>query len=110
MKTKSFFIVKVLFIVYMGLFLQSCSDADDKEKNFSNELTPSDPNHPAAVIGPMDPVNTIPYPVIPGDEYIIELDRWDIPNNRTSPEKTTDNLQAAIDWAVSEGYGRIRLP
>lgn len=110
MKTNSFFIITVLSIVYMGLFLQSCSDADDKQKNFSSELTPSDPNHPGAVIGPMEPVSSIPYAEIPGDEYIIELDRWDIPNNRTSPEKTTDNLQAAIDWAVSEGYGRIHLP
>src|SRR5690606_5564281 len=110
MNTKSHFIVKALFIVYMSLFLQSCSDADDKQKNVSKQLTPSDPNHPGAVIGPMEPVSSIPYAEIPGDEYMIELDRWDIPNNRTSPEKTTDNLQAAIDWAVSEGYGRIHLP
>lgn len=84
----------------MGLFVQSCSDADDKQKIFTNELTPSDPNHPGAVIGPMEPVNSIPYAEIPGDEYIIELDRWEIPNNRTSPEKTTDNLNLASSYSI----------
>lgn len=50
-------------------------------------------------------------PSMPNDlEYIIELDRWKIPNNRTVPIQTTDNLQAAIDWATSEGYSRIILP
>jgi parallel beta-helix repeat protein len=50
-------------------------------------------------------------PIIPaGDEYLIELGRWDIPSNRTQPVKTTDNLQAAIDWARNEGYSRVRLP
>ncbi len=43
-------------------------------------------------------------------EYIIDLDRWDIPNNGTNAIKTTANLQAAIDWAHQEGYNRVVLP
>jgi len=43
-------------------------------------------------------------------EYVIDVDQWDIPNDGTSPEKTTINLQAAIDWAHSEGYSRVILP
>lgn len=43
-------------------------------------------------------------------EYTIELNRWNIPNIGTQAETTTDNLQAAIDWAVSEGFNRIIIP
>ncbi len=43
-------------------------------------------------------------------EYIIDLNRWDIPNNGTNAIKTTTNLQAAIDWAHEENYGRVVLP
>lgn len=50
-------------------------------------------------------------PTISGDqEYIIELDRWDIPNDNTDALKTTANLQAAIDWAHEEEYTKITLP
>ncbi|SIS72247.1 parallel beta-helix repeat (two copies) [Zobellia uliginosa] len=43
-------------------------------------------------------------------EYTIDLEQWDIPNDGTAPLKTTANLQAAIDWAHDEGYGRVILP
>jgi len=43
-------------------------------------------------------------------EYIIDLTRWDIPSNRSNPVKTTDNLQAAIDWAVEQNFNRIVIP
>ena len=59
---------------------------------------------------PRDPISVMPYDAISGSEYTIELDYWDIPNDGTDPVKTTDNLQAAIDWASGEGYGIIRLP
>ena len=50
-------------------------------------------------------------PIITGNkEYVIELDRWDIPNTNTDFSKTTTNLQAAIDWAHDEGYSRVILP
>jgi len=52
----------------------------------------------------------LPYEEIPQKEYTIDLKQWDIPSDGTQPVKTTDNLQAAIDWAVSEGYGIIKLP
>jgi len=57
-----------------------------------------------------EPISDLPYSEIPSKEYIIDLAHWDIPSNRKDPVKTTDNLQAAIDWAVGEGYGKIRLP
>ncbi|WP_308992785.1 right-handed parallel beta-helix repeat-containing protein [Mariniflexile litorale] len=43
-------------------------------------------------------------------EYTIDVVQWDIPINRTNALKTTENLQAAIDWAHKEGYSRIVLP
>ncbi len=46
----------------------------------------------------------------PINEYTIELSRWDIPSNRSNPVKTTDNLQAAIDWATAQGFNRIVIP
>ena len=42
--------------------------------------------------------------------YTIELDRWNIPSNRSSAVTTTDNLQAAIDWAKDQGFNRITIP
>ncbi|SFW20769.1 right-handed parallel beta-helix repeat-containing protein [Cellulophaga fucicola] len=43
-------------------------------------------------------------------EYIIDLEQWNIPNNGTDPVTTTANLQAAIDWAYDEGFGMVTLP
>ncbi|MWW23488.1 right-handed parallel beta-helix repeat-containing protein [Algibacter lectus] len=43
-------------------------------------------------------------------EYTIDLDFWDIPNTNSDVIKTTENLQAAIDWAHNEGYTRVILP
>ncbi len=45
-----------------------------------------------------------------GGEYIIELSRWNIPSNGSEPVKTTNNLQAAIDWASSQNFSTIVLP
>jgi len=45
-----------------------------------------------------------------GSEYTIDLALWDIPNNRMNPDKTTTNLQAAIDWAHEQGYTKVTLP
>lgn len=43
--------------------------------------------------------------------YTIDVEKWDIPSNRTNPEKTTANLQKAIDWASQENsFQRIILP
>lgn len=43
-------------------------------------------------------------------EYVIDLNHFDIPSNRSEPVKTTNNLQAAINWASEQGYGRIIVP
>ncbi|MDO5968248.1 right-handed parallel beta-helix repeat-containing protein [Flavivirga aquimarina] len=42
--------------------------------------------------------------------YTIDVIEWDIPNNSTDAIKTTANLQAAIDYAHDEGYGKVILP
>ncbi|PKN45609.1 MAG: hypothetical protein CVU59_08545, partial [Deltaproteobacteria bacterium HGW-Deltaproteobacteria-17] len=50
-------------------------------------------------------------PVLTGaGEYVIELDRWDIPDTGTDAARTTANLQAAVDWAHEQGYARVVLP
>lgn len=50
-------------------------------------------------------------PVVQGDVYTIELGRWGIANDGAgNPVNNTDNIQAAIDWAVAAGYGTVRLP
>lgn len=50
-------------------------------------------------------------PSIPtGTTYEIELSRWDIPSNGSQPIKTTDQLQAAINWASEQGANKIVIP
>ena len=88
------------------LFFLSCSqESIDEPFTVQNaQEIPQDFTEPGT------PVTELPYPEIPEKAYTIELDRWDIPNNRTDPDKTTQNLQKAIDWAVIAGYGRIHVP
>ncbi len=50
-------------------------------------------------------------PAIAGNsEYTIDVNEWDIPNTRTNAIKTTENLQAAIDWAHEQGHTKVILP
>lgn len=50
-------------------------------------------------------------PEVEGTAYTIELQRWGINNDGQGPSPTnTDNIQTAIDWAVSEGFSTIKLP
>ena len=88
----------------------SCSKEPSINVETITELSPSDPNNPNPFNGTMDPVSTVPYTDISNNTYIIELERWNIKNNRSNAEETTDNLQEAIDWATNEGYGIIKLP
>lgn len=102
---------QILLVAVTCCVFQACiKQTEDPVNLFNSKITPSDPDHPKSIVGPMDAIAQMPYVEIPDREYVIELDRWDIPGNGTSPEKTTDNLQAAIDWATGEGYGRVRLP
>ena len=43
-------------------------------------------------------------------DYVIDLDRWNIPSNRSQAVRTTNNLQAAINWAKDQGFTRITIP
>lgn len=56
------------------------------------------------------PLTDLPYPEIPNTSYTIDLTVWDIPANRTDPVKTTQNLQAAVNWASQQGFGTVRFP
>ncbi|TGV03994.1 right-handed parallel beta-helix repeat-containing protein [Flavivirga rizhaonensis] len=95
----------------LTLCMYSCfEDSEDLQIFVNSELSPTDSNNPNPFMGAMPPIETMSYNEIPTQKYIIELERWDIPNDRKDPEKTTDNIQKAIDWAVSEGYGQICLP
>lgn len=42
--------------------------------------------------------------------YGIELSRWNIANNATNAEATTDGLNAAIAWAHENNFGTVRIP
>lgn len=54
---------------------------------------------------------TVRQPLIPpGEQYVIDVDQWDIPNNRSQPVKTTNQLQAAIDYAKDAGFNHIAIP
>ena len=54
---------------------------------------------------------TVAYPVlVHSSEYIIDLNDWDIPINRTNAIKTTDNLQAVIDYAAEQGFTKVVIP
>ncbi len=86
------------------------SDSLENEDANSNSDTTIQTREPQEITGAMDAITTLPYSEISERSYTIELDRWDIPSDKTAAEKTTDNLQKAIDWAVGEGYGIIRLP
>ncbi|WP_165748374.1 right-handed parallel beta-helix repeat-containing protein [Cellulophaga sp. Z1A5H] len=44
------------------------------------------------------------------EAYTIDLAQWNIPNDGTDAATTTTNLQAAIDWAHTEGFSTVTLP
>lgn len=96
----------------LALSLTSCFDDidDDQTATVVTPLSPTDPDNPNPFNGVMTPIDVMPYDQISNERYCIDLQAWDIPNNRTEPVKTTDNIQAAIDWAISQGYGEVCLP
>lgn len=49
-------------------------------------------------------------PNVPAKECTIELARWNISNDGTHPDETTDGINAALEALVEEGCGRVRLP
>ncbi|WP_303317631.1 right-handed parallel beta-helix repeat-containing protein [Flavivirga abyssicola] len=109
--TPYFNIKRYTLLFCLALCMYSCfEDSEDLQVFVNSELSPTDTNNPNPFMGAMSPIETMSYNEIPTEKYIIELERWDIPNDRKDPERTTDNIQKAIDWAVSEGYGQICLP
>ncbi|WP_298555686.1 right-handed parallel beta-helix repeat-containing protein [uncultured Algibacter sp.] len=99
-----------LYFCISTLIFSCYNDKDDSKDVSSSPLSNTDSNNPNPFNGVMRPIEVLPYPEISTKTYVIELERWDIPNNRTEAVKTTDNLQSAINWAISQAYGIIRLP
>lgn len=105
---------KLIYLFFISaLLFASCDEAIGIEEEVIippvEEVIPI-PDDDETEVGEKDPITLMPYSQIPDKDYTIELERWDIPNNGTEPVKTTDNLQAAIDWASAEGFGKIHLP
>ncbi|MFB9057789.1 right-handed parallel beta-helix repeat-containing protein [Mariniflexile ostreae] len=89
------------------LFLNSCyNDHDDENSSDFGTITEDlDSNGlPQMLFKIQLPIATHTL------EYTIDVVQWDIPINNTNAVKTTANLQAAIDWAHSEGFTRVILP
>ncbi len=42
--------------------------------------------------------------------YVIDLKKWDIPNDGTNAVKTTENINSALTWAKNNGYNTVVLP
>lgn len=107
-----YFKKKYFLFACLSLSLFSCfEDLDDILVAETNTpLSPTDPDNPNPFSGVMQAIEAMPYDEISNNRYCIDLEVWDIPNNRTEPVKTTDNIQAAINWALAEGYGEICLP
>lgn len=109
--TTYFFLKRSFLLLSLACTLFSCyNDSDDSQSFIESALSETDPNNPNPFNGVLEAIQTMPYIEIPSKKYVIELERWDIPNNRKDAVKTTDNIQQAIDWAVAEGYGQICLP
>ncbi|AOW12733.1 hypothetical protein LPB72_17110 [Hydrogenophaga crassostreae] len=49
-------------------------------------------------------------PTIPTSSYTLEPWRWGVASNASNATATTDGMQAAIDWASSQGIGQFRVP
>ncbi len=68
------------------------------------------PEFPLGLPEAYDP-NTSSIYGIGTNTYEIDLEVWEISNLRQSPVETTDRIQAAIDWAITEaGYDNVLLP
>jgi len=44
------------------------------------------------------------------NEYVIELDRWEISNDRGDPVETRTRMNEAIVWATENGFDKIVVP
>ena len=95
-------------LVFVLTFNVSCyNDHDDLDANaqYGADAENLDSN------GLPELVFNVEMPSIPNSNaYIIDVLEWDIPNNGTDAIKTTTNLQAAIDYAHQENYGKVILP
>lgn len=99
-----------VFLILSALLVSCAYDSDDNPSFNRIVLSDTDPNNPFPFNGPQAAIERIPYPEISNNQYCIDVEQWDIPINRTDSEKTTENLQQAINWAVAQGYGIICLP
>ncbi len=100
--------VTYYLLIFVIIFITSCNkDSDFIENNSIYEADAEDLD----ANGLPKILFEVQLPVLTNNkEYTIDITQWDIPINRTDALKTTTNLQAAIDWAHQEDYGRVILP
>ncbi|PKV51403.1 parallel beta-helix repeat protein [Aquimarina sp. MAR_2010_214] len=101
--------LKCYLLIFAMIFSISCSNEESdffgSDSEYEADAEDLDANGLPKILF------DVQLPTMPNSqEYIIDLSRWDIPNNGTDAGKTTDNLQAAIDWAHQENYSRVVLP
>jgi len=96
--------------VFTLLLISACSDKDETQPQ--NRTSP-----PGADVEQLDdrglPVRTfeVQLPAFAEvREHTIDVVQWEIPTNGTDADKTTLNLQAAIDNAHEQGFNRVILP
>ena len=93
-------IAPVLISLLMVCCLGGCSHSSGGSSvGEVDHCTPPAPVRPTAL-----------EPSIGDKEYLVELSRWGISSDGTHPTETTDGINQAIQWAVSNGYARVRLP
>jgi len=101
---------KTALAVYTSVLLFMCSPAVSAQSDDSIlDMMPSIMSSIKKLPRPIDFKVALPS-LNTSEVYTVELDRWDIPRNRSNPVKTTDTLQAAIDWASNQGFNRIAIP
>lgn len=92
-------------LIFVTLLLSSCNSTNPNNLNYG-----ADPEDLDAA-GLPKRVFEVQLPTISNDlAYTIDLVKWKIPSDGTDVLTTTSNLQAAIDWAHEQGYGKVVLP
>lgn len=79
---------------------------------------PARPAPASAGAGSTTPLDASGRPVVdtsfarrlPAETYVVEPARWGIPTDGTDAVRTTEGLQAALDWASRHGFGTVRVP
>ncbi|GAA3620728.1 right-handed parallel beta-helix repeat-containing protein [Flavivirga jejuensis] len=104
MKNQTYYYL-LIFVFILNISCYNDSDDADTNGEYGADIENLDANGlPKLVFNVDTPLITN------SNAYTIDVIEWDIPNNGTDAIKTTANLQAAIDYAHGEGFGKVILP